>query len=85
MQAISLMHRVPYLCPFFRATPPYYPACIAVMNYPYNAKVVPNGSAELGERIHIHTIARNAGEPSEKPKFPRLYWPKKALWDWTGR
>ena len=62
---------------FFRATPPYYPACIAVMNSPNNAKVVPSGSAELGERIHINTIARNAREPPEKPQFPRIYWPKK--------
>ena len=62
---------------FFRATPPYYPACIAVMNSPNNAKVVPSGSASLGERIHINTIARNAREPPEKPQFPRIYWPKK--------
>ena len=64
---------------FFRMTPPYYPACIAVMNSTNNAKVVPSGSAELGERIHIHTIARNAGEPSEMPQFPRLYLPKKSV------
>ena len=42
------------------------------MNSPNNAKVVPSGSAMLGERIHIHTIARSAREPPEKPQFPRL-------------
>ena len=29
------------------------------MNSPNNAKVVPSESAELGERVHIHTIARS--------------------------
>ena len=38
----------------------------------------------LVERIHIITIARNAGEPPEKPQFPRLYWPKQALWTGQG-
>ena len=40
------------------------------MNSPNNAKVVPSGSAELGERIHIHTIVRNARKPPRKATIP---------------
>ena len=49
---------------FFRATPPYYPACIAVMNSPNNAKVVPSGSAELGSV----SISTRLPETHENPR-----------------
>ena len=65
---------------FFRATPPYYPACIAVMNSPNNAKVVPSGSAELGERIHIkHDCQKRTRTPGEATIPAHLLAKKTAL------
>ena len=49
---------------FFRATPPYYPACIAVMNSPNNEKVVPSGSADLGSV----SISLRLPETHENPR-----------------
>ena len=49
---------------FFRATPPYYPACIAIMNSPNNAKVVPSEARSSGSV----SISTRLPETHENPR-----------------